>query len=136
MTLNDDLWKTLEGGYRTIYDVSTPLRQLEAAVDKEKIKEIFHELWDRLHHQGDVGVASYLALPQLVRIGKSKGLFDWNLLALCSVIEQQRHISYNPPLPAEFSEYYESGLKELKQFVLTNIMQKPIRLLLELRYLP
>ena len=121
MTLDDNLWKKLQGGYKTIYDASIPLRQLEGTEDKEKIKEVFDELWNELHHQGDVGLASYLALPQLVRIGKSKGLFDWNLLGLCSVIEQQRQLADNPPLPAEFREYYESGLKELKQFVLANI---------------
>lgn len=121
MTLDDNLWKKLQGGYKTIYDASIPLRQLEGTEDKEKIKEVFDELWNELHHQGDVGLASYLALPQLVRLGKSKGLFDWNLLGLCSVIEQQRQLADNPPLPAEFREYYESGLKELKQFVLANI---------------
>ena len=76
MTLNDNLWKKLHGGYKTLYDASIPLRQLEETEDKEKIREIFNELWNELHHQGDVGLASYLALPHLVRIGKSKGLFD------------------------------------------------------------
>jgi hypothetical protein len=94
---------------------------LEETQDKEKIKIIFEELWNELHHQGDVGLASYLAVPQLVRIGKTKGLFDWNLLGLCSVIEQQRHLGQNPPLPTEYKDYYENGLMELKQFIVSNI---------------
>src|SRR5688500_170347 len=91
MTLNDKLWKELQGGYKTDYDASVPLRQLEETKDEKGIKKVYDELWNELHHQGDVGLASYLALPQLVRIGKSRGLFDWNLLGLCTVIELQRH---------------------------------------------
>jgi hypothetical protein len=121
MTLDDKLWKEFQGGYRIDYDASVPLRQLEEAKDQEEIKKVYDELWNELHHQGDVGLASYLALPQLVRIGKSKGLFDWNLLGLCCVIEQQRHLGHNPPLPKEYADYYDNGLKELKQFVVANI---------------
>jgi len=121
MTLDDKLWKEFQGGYRIDYDASVPLRQLEEAKDEEEIKKVYDELWNELHHQGDVGLASYLALPQLVRIGKSKGLFDWNLLGLCCVIEQQRHLRHNPPLPKEYADYYDNGLKELKQFVIANI---------------
>lgn len=121
MTLDDNLWKTLQGGYKIDYDVSVPLRRLQEAKNKEEIEKIFEELWDELHHQGDVGLASYLALPQLVRIAKSKGLFDWNVLGLCSVIEQQRHLGQNPPLPQEYKDYYRSGLKELKEFVISKM---------------
>ena len=63
MTLNDNLWKELQGGYRMDYDASVPLRQLEQTTDKKYMDE----LWIELHHQGDVGLASYLSLPQLVR---------------------------------------------------------------------
>ena len=87
MTLDADVWKKSQGGYKIDYDASVPLRQLEEANDEEEIKRIYDELWNELHHQGDVGLASYLSLPQLVRIGKIKGLFDWNLLGLCCVID-------------------------------------------------
>ena len=96
-------------------------RKLEQPNDPEIIEQVWKELWNELHHQGDVGLASYLALPQLVRIGKSKELFDWNLLGLCSIIEQQRHLESNPTLPPEFRDYYTKGLEELKQFVLYNL---------------
>lgn len=121
MKLDAKLWKELQGGYRTKYDVSVPLRQLEEAKDGEEMRVIYNELWNELHHQGDVGLASYLALPQLVRIGNAKGLFDWNLLGLCCVIEQQRHLGNNPRLPEEYTEYYEGGLKELKEIAITII---------------
>ena len=101
-----------------MYDPSVPLRHLEQTTAPRELQNIFDELWNELHHQGDVGVASYLALPQLVRICKSKEIFDFNLLGLCCVIEQQRHLAPNPALPTEFSEYYFKGLLDLKAFVL------------------
>ena len=121
MKLTEKIWQDIEGGYKASYDASIPLRQLEETNDPETINKIFEELWDELHHQGEVGLASYLALPQLVRIGKLKGLFNWNLLGLCCVIEQQRHLGENPILPIEFQDYYNQGLKELRQFVLDNL---------------
>ena len=120
ITLDDNMWKELEGGYKIPYDVSVPLTQLERAISSTEVEKIFSELWDELHHQGDVGVASYMAIPQLVRISRDKGLFNWNVLTLCSTIEQQRHLEENPSLPTEYTEYYNTGLMELKEFILDN----------------
>ena len=119
--LDDNIWASLEGGYRTSYDASIPLKRLEASSSSAQMQPVFEELWEELHHQGDVGIASYLAVPQLARIAKEKDVFDWNILGLCAVIEQQRHLAANPQLPKEFSEYYDNGLNELKSFILSKI---------------
>ncbi len=119
--LTDKIWQELEGGYKTPYDVSIPLSRLEETNEPETIKKIWEELWNELHHQGGVGLASYLAVPQLARIGIKKGLFDWNLLGICNVIEQQRHLGNNPSLPVEFQDYYNKGLLDLKEFVIKNL---------------
>lgn len=118
MELTDKIWQELEGGHKAPFDASVPLRKLEQSNDPKTFKKIWEELWNQLHHQGDVGLASYLAVPQLVRVGKSKGLFDWNLLGICCVIEQQRHLGDNPTLPTEFQDYYNKGLGDLKQLAL------------------
>ncbi|SNZ00225.1 hypothetical protein [Flagellimonas pacifica] len=121
MELTDKIWQELEGGYKTLYDASVPLSQLENTDDPEDIKKVWEELWNELHHQGDVGTASYLAIPQLVRIGIKKDLFDWNLLGLCAVIEQQRHLGSNPSLLPEYQDNYKKGLLDLKEFVIKNL---------------
>jgi hypothetical protein len=121
IALDDSVWKELKGGYKSTYDVSVPLRQLEATKDKKEIDNIYQELWNELHHQGDVDLASYLAVPQLVRIAKKNDLFDWNLLALCATIEQQRQLGQNPGLPKLYEQYYQDGLSELKKFIIDNI---------------
>ena len=121
MKLTDKRWQELNGGYKIPYDASIPLKQLEETNNLEIKDKIFKELWNELHHQGDVGIASYLAVPQLVRIGIKKKLFDWNLLGICSIIEQQRHLKSNPKLPLEFQDYYNKGLSDLKGFVIKNL---------------
>lgn len=116
--LTDSIWKELEGGYKTPFDASILLTRMERTTEPNGVAEIWNELWDELHHQGDVGLASYLSVPQLVRIGISKELVDWNLMALCSVIEQQRHLGNNPTLPKEFEEEYQDALKKLKEYAI------------------
>jgi hypothetical protein len=54
LPLGDPRWNELPGGYGTPFDPSDLLRRLEGG------KKAWDELWQELHHQGDVGVASYV----------------------------------------------------------------------------
>lgn len=111
--LNDNKWKELPGGYRIPYDASVPLKKLEQAITAEEIEIIFAELWNELHHQGDVDLASYYAVPHIIRIAKEKKLYNWNVLGLVATIEIERH-SNNPQLPEEYkAAYLDSIQKEL-----------------------
>ncbi|MDX5423149.1 MAG: hypothetical protein LPK14_12910 [Hymenobacteraceae bacterium] len=116
--LNDPKWKELEGGYRTPYDASVALRKLENAVSSEEVEGILAELWDELHHQGNVGLASYFAVPHLIRIGKEKGIVNSSLLGLIAVIEVQRH-KENPQIPKEHQEDYLNSLKAIPELIET-----------------
>jgi hypothetical protein len=124
MDLADTIWKTLKGGYKVPYDVSIPLKQLKNTTNEKEIDIIWQELWQELHHQGDVGVASYLAVPQIIKISVEKQLYNYNVLAICSVIEQQRHNPKNPKLPEEYFSYYHEGLKNLKELVIKNLKKE------------
>jgi hypothetical protein len=73
------------------------------------------ELWDELHHQGDVGDASYAAVPELVRIYRIVGAADWNLYAMVAIIELSRTESQNPVLPDWLREDYFRSIQELAQ---------------------
>jgi hypothetical protein len=53
-------------------------------------------MWEELHHQGDVGDASYAAVPELVRIHRDGRAADWNLYAMVAIIELARTESQNP----------------------------------------
>ena len=116
--LSNEVWKQVNGGYRVPYDASIPIQKLEASQDADEIKAIWQELWNELHHQGDVDIASYLALPQIIRIAKRKTLDPVEVLSICGTIEQQRHLGQNPELPTQFNSYYQQGLESLKQYAL------------------
>jgi len=94
LSLEDEKWKELQGGYRCRYDASVALRSLQSGID------VWGELWNELHHQGDVGLASYAAIPHLVQIAGGAALRDWNFYGLVATIEVERHRRENPALPS------------------------------------
>lgn len=123
LDLGDPKWEALEGGYKgTEYNASMALKRLELANGAEEIKIIYKELWDELHHQGDVGLASYYAVPHLVRIAYEKQYVDYNVLGLVSVIEIQRHKD-NPPLPKTLYPAFNEAITNLGELALLAINQ-------------
>jgi hypothetical protein len=110
--LDDGRWSNLTGGYKTRFDPRPLLASLETGQDTATT---WHELWDELHHQGDVGDASYAAIPHLVRIHRRRGIVDWNTYALVAVIELARTEKQNPALPAWLEEDYFHAIGELAE---------------------
>jgi len=105
IVFDDQRWEGLEGGYRIPCDPRPALRVLEARDDPD----VWHQLWEELHHQGDVGEASYAAVPHLLRIQAQRSSVDWNVYALISTIEIERHRRGNPPIPNWLSESYRAA---------------------------
>jgi hypothetical protein len=103
LDFNDERWAGLVGGYRTPYDPRPALRSLE---ERKGVEEAWHELCTELYHQGDVGEASYAAVPHLVRIYEEQGIPDWNTYALAATIEEARQVGKNPDLPTYLCEPY------------------------------
>jgi hypothetical protein len=110
MDLDDPRWSRLQGGYRVPYDPRKALAALERGDETETAWE---ELWSELHHQGDVGEASYAAIPHLVRIHAARGVADWNTYALVATIEEARGNDRNPELPAHLKDAYEDAWRKL-----------------------
>ena len=81
------------------------------------------ELWEELHHQGDVGEASYAAVPHLVRIHSKRRLDEWNTYALVAVIELARGKGKNPKVPEWLKEEYFSAIQDLAKLGSTEILQ-------------
>lgn len=114
--LDDPKWSHLEGGYRKPYDASQALKRLAAGEG-----DAWAELWENLHHQGDVGEASYAAVPHLVRIAGASAQRDWNVYALVALIEIERHRKSNPPLPSWLHTEYESAWREIEALALRDL---------------
>ena len=108
--LDDDRWGNLMGGYRMKCDPRPLLAKLERRLDTETT---WYALWDDLHHQGDVGEASYAAVPHLVRIYRNHDTPDWNTYAIVAIIELARDRGNNPALPEWLKDDYFSAIQEL-----------------------
>jgi hypothetical protein len=101
--IEDTRWETLRSAYRSTYDPRGVLRQLA----ERPSEAAWNELWNELHHQGDVDDASYAAVPVLAEIHRNSRSLGWNCYALCATIEIERHRKANPPLPAWVKSEYE-----------------------------
>jgi hypothetical protein len=115
LPLSDPRWKTLSGGYRIPYDASIALSRLERGEDA------WSELWEELDHQGDVGEASYAAVPHIVRIAKAQRRASWEPCALVSTIEVERHRKSNPPLPEWLATSSLHAIRDLGAFALVEL---------------
>ncbi|RZA30303.1 MAG: hypothetical protein EOP92_35160 [Lysobacteraceae bacterium] len=109
MDLADERWAALKGGYRQPYDARPALRRF-AAGDLA----VWEEFWQELHHQGDVGEASYAAVAEIVRIHAARAEPDWNVFALAATVEEARHSAGNPALPAWLTADYEAAWSQLE----------------------
>ena len=80
----------------------------------------WHELWGELHHQGDVGDASYAAVPHIVEIHRKSGVVNWNPYAIVACIESARTAG-NPTIPDWLEKDYFRSIQELSQMGITEI---------------
>ncbi len=117
---DDKRWTTMTGGYRLPFDPRPLLSRLETEHDTESV---WRELWDELHHQGDVGDASFAAVPHLVRIHCKRGLPDWNTYAIVAAIELARNEGTNPDVPNWIEKDYFHAIQELAEIGIHQISQ-------------
>lgn len=108
LPLNDIRWASYQGGYRLIYDASKILSRL---IQGEATDTLWQELWEDLYHQGDVGEASYAAVPWLLEITRRSPQPDWNPLVLICTIELARPSPKNPEVPQELREGYFNAIQ-------------------------
>jgi hypothetical protein len=118
--LDDERWNHLAGGYKSPFDPRPALAKLENQRDTTTAWE---ELWEELHHQGDVGDASYAAVPELVRIHRRRGVADWNTYAMAAIIELARTERGNPEVPEWLQEDYFRSIQELAEIGAKEILR-------------
>jgi hypothetical protein len=102
----------MTGGYKMPLDPRPLLIRLETEQDASVV---WKELWNELHHQGDIGDASFAAVPHLVRICRKRGVFDWNTYAIVAVIELARNVGANPDVPLWLKDEYFQSIHELAE---------------------
>jgi hypothetical protein len=110
LSLDDPRWSELKGGYKLPFDPRPLLRRLESEVDLEPV---WSELWNELHHQGDVGEASYAAVPHIVRIYCQHGQLNRNAYGIVAIVELARTENANPEIPNWLKEDYFASIDAL-----------------------
>jgi hypothetical protein len=112
--------RTLLGGYGQPCDPASLVSMVRAApLDAEA----WDHLWQELHHQGDVGVASYAAIPLLVDACASVAR-DWNFYGLIATIESSRHVKGNPVLPSWLEASHAEALQRAADLALTDLASR------------
>lgn len=120
--LDDPRWQHYRSGYNRVKTDITPwIRQL---LSGEFDDSLWSFLWDDLHHQGDLGEASYAVIPYLVEYVKRSGNLNWNVFAFAACVELERTENGNPPVPIEFERSYHEGLQELPQLAICRDSEK------------
>jgi hypothetical protein len=115
LPLDDPKWATLKGGYKMPYDVRPILLRLARGEDA------WDEIWENLHHQGDVGEASYAAVPCMVSILKASDQRDWNFYGFVATVEVERHRKKNPPMPDWLQNGYRAAWSQLCELALHDL---------------
>ena len=120
LPLDDPRWQTYNGGYNRVPFNCVPLiRQLQTDGPSESFWET---VWDELHHQGDVGEATYAFVPYLAQHLIGADIVDSQIFGFVSVVELERHSHGNPPIPTELQSGYDWGIQQL----LSAALSKPI----------
>lgn len=120
INLEDVRWLNMTGGYKTPLDPRPLLKRLGADSDT---KEVWQELWNELHHQGDVGDASFAAVPFLVESYRERGVIAWNTYAIVAIIELARREGKNPDVPRWIADDYFHAIGELAKIGTTEVLQ-------------
>ena len=125
---NDSRWAELRGGYKVGYDPRPAIRRLATNTN---VDASWAELWNELHHQGDVGDASYAAIILLTDIFQSRSPTDWNLFALAATIEVERHRTTNAPIADWLLDDYRRAWEALVEMALTSLRSHADALLVQ-----
>jgi hypothetical protein len=110
----------MTAGYREPFDPRPLLTRLRT---EDNTAEVWQQLWGELHHQGDVGEASFAAVPFLVEICQQRSVFDWNTYAMVATIELARNHGKNPDVPQWMADEYFRAIDELASLALKGVLQ-------------
>jgi hypothetical protein len=111
LALDDPRWANYSDGYRRVNGEAISLiRELQTVGVSGKF---WRRVWDELHHQGDVGEASYAVVPYLVDYQSRQRRIDEQIFHFCVVVDLQRPENGNPPIPPELEFSYARALRAL-----------------------
>lgn len=96
-------------------------RPFVARWQKGERDDVVGMLWERLYHQGDIGSASFAAVPDLVELLASLSQPDWNAYALIATIDEAR-VSQGLLPPASLASAYAGAWKSVLALALRDLV--------------
>lgn len=120
ISFEDIRWSNMTAGYKVPFDPRPLLKRLET---EGNTTEVWQKLWEELYHQGDVGEASFAAVPFLVRSYQKRGVLDWNTYGIVATIELARNTGGNPDVPGWIVDDYFQAIKELAEIGVAEVLQ-------------
>lgn len=103
---NEVGWGELRGGYGQVVDPRPIVARLAAPDTRELGWEL---VWNDLHHQGDVGGASYAAVVLMARLASSGVDLGWQFLAFVATVERCRFGKGNEEMPDWLASAYSDA---------------------------
>lgn len=110
LPLDDPRWATYCSAYRRPYNAAPLLRQLRETGATEQFWET---IWSELHHQGDVGEASYAVVPYLVDHQTRSRHLDEQVFHFVCTVDLAQPQNGNPHIPSELELAYAMALRRL-----------------------
>jgi hypothetical protein len=117
LALEDSRWAELRNGYRVTYDARPLVRRFATGND---LDNCWDEIWDKLHHQGDVDTASYAALPHLIRMSGAQKR-DWNIYSYATTISLEAGREQNPAIPNFMEPGFGETMGELFELAIADL---------------
>lgn len=109
LPLDDSRWSDFKSGYRRIYDARALLRRFAIGTDPQGC---WKEVWNELHHQGDLDTASYAVVPYLVHYARETRR-DYNIYGYLSAVICEGGRNKNPSIPSFLEPAFAKALAEL-----------------------
>ena len=111
LPLDDESWNNYRSGYnRVVLDTPQWIAEL---IEGNFSESHWDYLWDELHHQGDVGEASYAVVPYLAKYAQESESSVWHIWGFTVAVELARQDNDNPGIPKEIELSYFHAIKLL-----------------------
>lgn len=111
LPLDDSRWANYRGGYNRVpYNVVPLIHRLNSEGTSDSFWEV---VWSELHHQGDVGEASYALVPYLVEYQSRQRDLDEQLFHFCVIVDLAQPENNNPKIPQEIELSYALAMRRL-----------------------
>lgn len=110
-------WAGLTDGYREFRDPRPLIERLRSG---RGLSACWEEVWERYHHQSDVGTASYAIVPAIVDAYASRPR-TWEPYAYVAILEECREEKDNPDMPDWLEDDYDHALVRLRELAFEDL---------------